>query len=71
MAAVWNGKVKSINFLIEQGANLNLSNDNGWSALHYVILSSHSTNLTLKIIRILVENGIDINIKKIDGVELH
>jgi len=61
--AVRRGKVTIINFLIEQGIDLNLRNYDGATALHYAVSSSYSKNLILEITQILVENGIDINIK--------
>jgi len=62
MSAVLWGKLTIINFLIEQGIDLNLRNYDGATALHYAVSSSYSKNLILEITQIL-ENGIDINIK--------
>jgi len=68
MWAVFCGKVKSINFLLEQDANLNLRDKDGWTALHIVIYSTKiDNNLKLEITRILVENGIGIHIKSNSG----
>jgi len=68
MAAVLYIKVKSIKFLIEQGANVNLTDERGNTALHYVA-SRFIVDIKLQITisQILVENGIDINIKNSKG----
>ena len=48
--------------LLKQGANANLQNEDGYTALLIAVSSGNK-----EIVQLLLENGADINIKNIDG----
>ena len=58
MIASVRGKVNSVAFLLEHGANVNLQNKNGKSALHYAVIGY---NGSCEVFRCLIENGADVN----------
>ncbi|CAG8842339.1 6234_t:CDS:2, partial [Gigaspora margarita] len=39
--AVWNGHTKIVKILLNQGANINCKNKNGWKPLHIAVISFH------------------------------
>lgn len=64
--AVKNGKTEEIKLLLEDGADVNFSNNNKSSLL---ILASRYSNTTSNIetVKLLLENGADVNLKNING----
>ena len=58
MIASVRGKVNSVAFLLEHGANVNLQNKNGKTALHYAVIGY---NGSCEVFRCLIENGADVN----------
>jgi len=55
-------KIKS---LIENGADVNAKDDDGWAPLHYVSVSGNKD-----ITELLIKSGADVNIKQNDGLTL-
>lgn len=51
--------------LIKRGANLNIKDDLGWTPLHHAV--NMGNKIIFDIIKTLVENGADKNIKNLDG----
>lgn len=64
--AVKNGKTEEIKLLLENGEDVNFSNNNKSSLL---ILASRYSNTTSNIetVKLLLENGADVNLKNING----
>ena len=64
--AAKNGKTEEIKLLLENGADVNFSNNNKSSLL---ILASRNSNTTSNIetVKLLLENGADVNLKNING----
>jgi serine/threonine-protein phosphatase 6 regulatory ankyrin repeat subunit B len=60
--ATINGYFEIIQYLVENGADINIENYNGWTAL--MCASSHNY---LEVIKYLVENGAKIDIQNNDG----
>lgn len=58
MIASVRGKVNSVAFLLEHGANVNLQNKNGETALYYAV---SGYNGSCEVFRCLIENGADVN----------
>jgi ankyrin repeat protein len=56
------GKDKLLNYLIENGANINFQDKNGYSALHFA-----SQNNEIEIIEILLNKGANPNIRDLYG----
>jgi cytohesin len=66
--AAFNGKVESVNWLIEKGANPNFSfKKTGENALHYTICKTSEINERTEIVRLLVKAGTDVNKKTHKG----
>ena len=59
MIASVRGKVNSVAFLLEHGANVNLQNKNGETALYYAV---SGYNGSCEVFRCLIENGADVNV---------
>lgn len=57
-----NGNKEIVELLLKQGANANLQNEDGYTALLIAVSSGNK-----EIVQLLLENGADINIKNIDG----
>ncbi|MBU0467988.1 MAG: ankyrin repeat domain-containing protein [Candidatus Omnitrophica bacterium] len=63
MEASWWGQVDIVKMLIEQGAEVNLINENGYTALSEAISNANEDFLDqFEIVKILVENGADIHL---------
>ena len=52
-----------VKFLIENGADINIKNNNGDTVLHEAVLIKDN----LEVVKLLIENGADINIKNNNG----
>lgn len=70
---VWNqwifllGRENIVDLLIENGANVSASSQDGWTPLHNAANNGH-----LSILKKLIEKGADVNVKKDDGyIALH
>lgn len=62
--AIKNGNLKYIKILLDNGADVNIQNKRGVSALHYLATSTTiSGNLFLEILELLLCYGADINLK--------
>ena len=57
-----NKNVSVVNFLLQNGANVALRDDNGWTALHFVV---DGFNDSSEILRSLLNNGADVNAKSV------
>ena len=57
MLAIENGHTNTVNVLIQYGANVALTDDSGFTALHYACIDHGS----LEVLRYLFENGTDVN----------
>ena len=57
-----NKNVSVVNFLLQNGANVALRDDNGWTALHFVV---DGLNDSSEILRSLLNNGADVNAKSV------
>ena len=57
MLAIENGHTNTVNVLIQYGANVALTDDSGFTALHYACIDHGS----LEVLRYLFENGADVN----------
>ncbi|KAF3935071.1 Ankyrin-1 [Dactylellina cionopaga] len=51
--------------LLERGADINGSDDGGYSAIHYAVMSGYSS-----IIKFLIENGADVNARTDEGMSI-
>ncbi len=56
MWAAGNGHTDCVEYLIQNGAKLDLKDEDGWTALHYAALGGH-----LEVMKKLVEGGQDVN----------
>lgn len=56
------GNIEKIKSLLEQGADINLQDDDNWTALHYAVDDSQSECLTF-----LIEQGISLEAKDKEG----
>jgi cytohesin len=67
--AAYNGKLESVKWFIEKGANANFSfGDTGENALHYTICKTSEMESRTEIVRLLINAGADVNKKTIKGV---
>ena len=64
MLACKNKNVSVVNCLLQNGANVVLTSDNGWTALHFVV---DEFNDSSEILRSLLNNGADVNARSIDN----
>ena len=64
MLACKNKNVSVVNCLLQNGANVVLTSDNGWTALHFVV---DEFNDSSEILRSLLDNGADVNARSIDN----
>ena len=63
MEASWWGHPSLVHFLIKEGSQINLINENGYTALAEAISNSNEDFLSqFEIVKILVENGADIHL---------
>jgi ankyrin repeat protein len=60
--AALSGNFDALSWLIQEGANINHQDRNGWSALHFAVQEKHADA-----IRCLLENGAAVDIKDIHG----
>jgi serine/threonine-protein phosphatase 6 regulatory ankyrin repeat subunit B len=71
MAAAWNDNPDVLPILIEHGSKLDAADNSGWTALTMPIslwkTAPRPNDRTEKVITILVENGIDVNMPNEDG----
>ena len=66
--AAFNGKLESVKWLIEKGANPNFSFKNtGENALHYAICKTSEIDERTEIVKVLVDAGTDVNKKTNKG----
>ena len=66
--AAFNGKVESVKWLIEKGADVNFSfKDTGENALHYTICKTSEMDERTEIVKLLVDAGIDVTKKTNKG----
>ncbi|XP_062523602.1 acyl-CoA-binding domain-containing protein 6-like [Corticium candelabrum] len=56
--ACWNDNTEIVELLLRSGSDVNKTDDDGWTALHWAARSDHS-----EVVRILLENECDMNIK--------
>ena len=64
MLACKNKNVSVVNCLLQNGANVALTSDNGWTALHFVV---DEFNDSSEILRSLLNYGADVNARSIDN----
>ena len=64
MLACLNENVSVINFLLQNGANVALTDNNGWTALHFVVDECDDPS---EIVRSLLNYGADVNARRIDN----
>jgi ankyrin repeat protein len=60
--AAFEGNIDKVQTLLEEGANINAKDEDGFAALHYATLEGHPD-----IVEILLENGADVNAKTKNG----
>ena len=58
LKAVLAGDVVKVKALIEEGADVNAKNENGWSPLHWAVMLEHK-----EIVELLIAHGADVNAK--------
>ena len=63
--ACLNGDVSVVNFLLQNGANVALRDDNGWTTLHFVVADKLIDSS--EIVRSLLNYGADVNARSIDN----
>ena len=63
MIAIENGNINAATFLIEHGANVDLKDDRGDTALHYAMSRYilYDCNASLEVFSCLIEHGADVN----------
>ena len=61
MRAAWHNQTDVVRYLLNNGANVNKQNRNGWTALHEASLVYNSTN----VIKILLQHGARTDIKDV------
>jgi ankyrin repeat protein len=59
MTAAYAGHTNVVNLLIDSGASVKLSADDGASALHWASLNGH-----LEIVKVLIDSGADVNVRR-------
>jgi cytohesin len=66
--AAYNGKIDSVEWLLNHGENANFSFTNtGENALHYAISKTSEINDRAKIVKVLIAGGTDVNKKTLVG----
>src|SRR5687768_16748710 len=66
--AAYNGKIDSVEWLLDHGENANFSFTNtGENALHYAISKTSEINDRSKIVKVLIAGGTDVNKKTLAG----
>ena len=66
--AAFNGKVDSVKWLLDKGEDPDFSfADTGENALHYTICKTSEIDERMKIVKILIEAGTDVNKKTVAG----
>ncbi len=61
-AAIVEKNISLLNFLIKEGANVNIQSENGWTPLHFAAQEN-----SLEIVKVLLENGALLNVKDKNG----
>ncbi|MDO9011729.1 MAG: ankyrin repeat domain-containing protein [Gallionella sp.] len=62
--------VETITYLVDNGADVKLTNSDGQNALFALVAhgyNQHSANASLRLMRFLVDNGTDVNYQSVDG----
>lgn len=67
MDAVWMCRIKVIEYLISIGADLNLADDQGWTALMLASMQGHGIPRRLNVVKTLVEAGAELDKVGNDG----
>jgi ankyrin repeat protein len=60
------GTIKAMEFLLENGAKVNLQDKHGDTALHYILLENETDDTVAKV-ELLLEKGAKVDIKNSDG----
>lgn len=58
LSAIKEGDLRTVKRLLKNGVSVNSRHGFGWNALHVAVINGH-----LDIIKLLAENGADINVK--------
>lgn len=58
MWAAWRDSAAVTTLLLEQGADVNVKDKNGWTALIYA-----TTHSSLDVVKLMIEQGADVNAK--------
>ncbi|KAF2135963.1 uncharacterized protein K452DRAFT_322730 [Aplosporella prunicola CBS 121167] len=61
-SAANNGHLETVKLLLEKGADLSVSNNDGWTPLNSAADSGH-----LEIVKFLLEKGADLSVSSNDG----
>jgi cytohesin len=66
--AAYNGQVTSVRWLLDKNEDVNFTfSDTGENALHYTLSKRSESEARIEIVRILIEAGIDVHKKTIQG----
>jgi len=66
-ADIWSSLMAIVQLFVENGADVNAEDDDGYSPLHYLFFYYHQKKDLFEILQFLLENGADINVKDKDG----
>jgi len=61
--AVADGKVESVNLLLDRGAKINAATQDGWTALHFACLRGNEG-----LVQLLLDRGADVSMTTMTGV---
>lgn len=67
--AAYNAEVRSVKWLLQNGADPNYTLETGENALHYTISSTEKMDERTEIVKILIEHGIDLSQKTVHRKE--